>query len=191
MKKIFTIAVLLCAFAVAGLAQQKLYKASLFGIRSNGVYDNTSSIQGAIDYISANGGGILEFSVGRYVTGAVELKNGVDIKFLEGAVIVGSTNYYEYNGAPAVYWGQNLEGVKLFGKGVFEGRGEALLENIEALEERGLIKDPVVPTLICLKDCKDCTLENIIMRYPATEELYKVEGGSVTVEGCYNDIRTK
>ena len=80
MKKIFIIASLLL-MTLAGMAQEKqpLYKSSFFGIRSDGTTDNTTSIQKAIDFIAGKGGGTLEFSVGRYLTGAVELKSGVDI----------------------------------------------------------------------------------------------------------------
>ena len=76
MKKIFALAAaaMLC---VSGFAQNKEYLASYFGIKSNGEIDNTTSIQKAIDFIAEKGGGTLTFSVGRYLTGAVYLKSGV------------------------------------------------------------------------------------------------------------------
>ena len=80
MKKLLIIASLLLV-SLAGSAQDKqpVYKSSFFGIRSNGTTDNTTSIQKAVDFIASKGGGTLEFSVGRYLTGAVQLKSGVDI----------------------------------------------------------------------------------------------------------------
>ncbi len=64
------------------------YKASFFGIKSNGTTLNTSSIQKAIDYIHDNGGGTLVFYVGRYLTGSIELKSNVHIVLREGAIWV-------------------------------------------------------------------------------------------------------
>ena len=59
MKRILLLTALLL-FSVMGFSQN-VYKASNFGIKSNGVHDNTTSIQGAIDFIASKGGGTLEF----------------------------------------------------------------------------------------------------------------------------------
>ena len=75
----------------------EIHQASSFGIKSDGVTLNTRSIQAGIDFISAHGGGVLEFSVGRYLTGSIHLKSNVEIRLLEGAVLVGSTNPYDYD----------------------------------------------------------------------------------------------
>ena len=72
----------------ATVAQAKDYNASYFGIKSNGTTLNTTSIQAAIDYIHAQGGGRLVFYVGRYLTGSIHLKSNVTIHLNEGAVIV-------------------------------------------------------------------------------------------------------
>jgi len=190
MKKIFIIASLLL-ISLAGTAQDKqpLYKSSFFGIRSNGTTDNTTSIQKAIDFIASKGGGTLEFSVGRYLTGAVELKSGVNISLREGAVIVGSTNIYAYDGNKGIFWGEGISDVSIYGKGVIEGNGPELIRNIrEQIKMRHISDDTVIPTLVYLKDCKGVTLQNFICRYPATRDnLYIIEGGDVKVDGCYTD----
>ena len=192
MKKLLIIASLLLV-SLAGIAQDKqpLYKSSFFGIRSDGTTDNTTSIQKALDFIASKGGGTLEFSVGRYLTGAVELRSGVDIKLLEGAVIVGSTNIYSYAGKKGIFWGEGVSDVNIYGKGVIDGRGPGLLMNIrEQTKMRHISDDTVVPTLVYLKDCKGVTLQTFICRYPATrDQLYIIEGGDVKVDGCYTDTK--
>ncbi len=191
MKKIFAIVSLLL-ISLAGIAQDKqpVYKSSFFGIRSDGTTDNTTSIQKALDFISEKGGGTLEFSVGRYLTGSIQLRDGVDIYLREGAVIVGSTNIYAYKGAKGIFWGEGVKDVTIEGKGVIDGRGPGLLENIDGQIKMRHIDEPVIPTLVYLKDCKNVSLKNFILRYPATkEDLYIIEGGSVTVEGCYTDTK--
>ena len=194
MKKIFIIASLLLV-SLAGSAQdqdkQPLYKSSFFGIRSNGTTDNTTSIQAAVDFIASKGGGTLEFSVGRYVTGAVELKSGVNIKLREGAIIVGSNNIYSYGGHKGIFWGEGISDVEIYGKGVIDGRGPELLRNVrEQVKMRHIPEDAVIPTLVYLKDCKNIKLTDFICRYPATRDnFYIIEGGDVKVEGCYSDMQ--
>ena len=74
-----------------------LYKASRFGCKSNGTTINTTSIQRAIDYISSQGGGTLVFEVGRYLTGSIHLRPGVNIQLNEGAILVASPNIHDYD----------------------------------------------------------------------------------------------
>ena len=191
MKKIFALVSLLL-ISLAGIAQDKqpVYKSSFFGIRSDGTTDNTTSIQKALDFLAEKGGGTLEFSVGRYLTGSIQLRDGVDIYLREGAVIVGSTNIYAYKGAKGIFWGEGVKDVTIEGKGVIDGRGPGLLDNIDGQIKMRHIDDPVIPTLVYLKDCKNVSLKNFILRYPATkDDLYIIEGGSVTVEGCYTDTK--
>ena len=185
------IAAILLLVSLQGFAQDKVYKASLFGIRSNGITDNTTSIQNAIDFIASKGGGTLEFSVGRYITGAIELKSGVNIMLREGAVIVGSDNIYSYRGHKGIFWGEGVKDVSIYGKGVIDGQGPALMFfTREQIKMRHIPDDTVIPTLVYLKDCTNVSLKDFIMRYPATRnDLYIIEGGDVKVEGCYTDIR--
>ena len=65
--------------AVIPTLAQTIHQASSFGIKSDGVTLNTRSIQAGIDYISEHGGGVLEFSVGRYLTGSIFLKDNVEM----------------------------------------------------------------------------------------------------------------
>lgn len=76
--------------------ERPTYRASLFGIKSNGTTDNTASIQHAIDHIAEQGGGVLEFFVGRYLTGGIRLRSNVDIILNEGAILVFTANPYDY-----------------------------------------------------------------------------------------------
>ena len=76
-----------------------LYKASLFGCKSNGTTLNTTSIQRAIDHIASQGGGTLVFEVGRYLTGSIHLRQGVNIQLNEGAILVASPNIHDYDTA--------------------------------------------------------------------------------------------
>ena len=173
--------------SLQAFAQQE-YKASRFGIKSNGVIDNTTSIQKAVDWIAEQGGGTLVFNVGRYLTGAVQLRSGVNIRLNEGAVIVGSANIFTYKGCKGIFWGEGLENVVIFGRGVIDGQGAALKEDIADKRAKGYLPEDVcVPSLLYLKDCKGIVLRNFIFRSPATPTLYVAEGTEVTEDGCYTD----
>lgn len=183
--------IILAAVLISAQAfSQEVYKASLFGVKSNGVIDNTSSIQRAVDFIAQKGGGTLVFNVGRYLTGAIELKSGVNIRLNEGAVIVGSDNIHAYRGQKAVFYAENAENISIFGKGVIEGQGPALLESYKAQAAKGYLPAGTpVPSLVSFTNCTKASLKDFILRYPATTELYLIDGGDVKVSGCYTDVR--
>lgn len=137
MKK-FIVTALLSLAALAAFGQTE-HKATIWGVRSDGTTDNTASIQRAVDFISEHGGGTLVFYVGRYLTGAIELKSNVTIRLEEAAVLVGSTNIYSYNGAPALVWSNGADNACLTGKGVVELRHAALGRFIDAQKEKSFL----------------------------------------------------
>src|SRR6476620_7672278 len=50
------------------------------GAKADGVTNSTAAIQKMIDECSKSGGGIVKFEKGEYVTGALFLKNNVDLR---------------------------------------------------------------------------------------------------------------
>lgn len=63
---------------------------------------NTNTIQHAIDFISDNGGGELFFEQGQYLTGSIYLKHNVTLHLMDGAVLLGSTNPFDYKKDPDI-----------------------------------------------------------------------------------------
>jgi len=142
-KAIFT--AVLCLFALQGFAQNE-QKATVWGCKSDGITDNTGSIQRAIDTMSKKGGGTLVFYVGRYLTGAIQLKDNVTIRLEEAAVLVGSTNIYSYKGAPALVWSNEAKNAGVSGKGVVECRHAALRKSLDAQIAKGYLpSDTALP----------------------------------------------
>ena len=193
MKKIIAIAAaaLLC---ISGFAQGKEYLASYFGIKSNGIIDNTTSIQKAIDFIAEKGGGTLTFSVGRYVTGAVYLKSGVNIRLDAAADIIGVDNIYGYKGQKAIFNGIGVENITIYatrGNGVIDGRAELVNKSYNDQLARGYITSYTpVPTLLYFENCKNIKLKKILYRNPATPgKFYEAVNSEVTVDGCFTDTR--
>lgn len=170
-----------------GLAQEKpkYYNASLFGIRSDGVTMNTRSIQYAIDWIAEQGGGTLRFWVGRYLTGTIHLKSNVTIELVEGAVLVGSTNPFDYDRLEAtsdhaLILAEGVENIRLVGYynsgGVIDGQGRELGNNCTDLVHKGLLNDRLSndrvaegfrPRLLIFRECKNVEVDNVTFRNAA------------------------
>lgn len=163
--------VIICTALILTLSTfAKDYKASLFDIKSDGVTLNTASIQCAIDYISANGGGQLNFYVGRYLTGSLQLKSNVTIKLHEGAVLTGFQSIYDYvsvNNIPALIVADNVENVGVIGKGVIEGKGQQVLKSLTDQVKKGYLSEKEYqnkPALIYLNRCNNVKLEGVIFK---------------------------
>ncbi len=164
-----------------GAEEVKDYKASLFGIKSNGTTLNTRSIQKAIDFIHEKGGGRLVFDVGRYLTGTIYLKSGVTIHLLEGAVLVGSPNPFDYDTQhnwTALIFALEQENVGITGEGgVIDGQGFTVANNLVDLIHKGLVEDPlrndrpreaIRPQNIYFWRCTGVRIEGITLKDPAS-----------------------
>lgn len=156
----------------------KQYKASLFGIKSNGSTLNTTSIQKAIDYIHEKGGDTLVFNVGRYLTGTIEMKSNVHILLREGAILVGSTNIYDYNidkSFPALVYAKDAVNISISGKGVIDGRGFDVASNLSDQIHKGILDDPFQldrpanrrPGGIYFRECKHVSISGITIKNTA------------------------
>lgn len=178
MKRVKSVAIIICLLMSVVSLWGKDYQASMFGIKSDGITMNTRSIQKAIDFISENGGGQLKFYVGRYLTGSIHLKSNVTIWLSEGAVLVGSTNPYDYDMELNAWYGLILangqENIGITGKGVIDGRGRLLANNFVEQVYNGVIKDQLKydrvanrPKLIYFRSCKNVKMEGITLTNPA------------------------
>ncbi|TDE45896.1 DUF1565 domain-containing protein [Flavobacterium rhamnosiphilum] len=182
----------------------KDYKASLFGINSDGKTLNTTSIQFAINHINANGGGRLVFNVGRYLTGTINLKSNVTLHFDEGAILLGSTNPFDYEKTSASWCyalvvAYDQENIGITGKGILDGQGVEVARNVVENIEKGLTKDSYKygrpsegnrPMLVYFKRCKDIKIIDITYKNSAswnqTYDLCK----NLTIDGITVDNTT-
>ncbi len=169
---------LIVLFPLTGWGQR--YKASLFGVKGDGLTLNTNSIQRAIDYIHEEGGGILEFYVGRYLTGTLILKSNVTIHLHEGAVLLGSTNVYDYNIDnrylyTSLLYAVGAENIAVTGKGVIDGQGDQLTYNLIDQIHKGLLKEefkydrPGIRRTnnVYFRECKNVKVKGILSKNAA------------------------
>ena len=184
---------------------QPVYNASKFGIRSDGVTMNTRSIQKAIDWIAEQGGGTLRFWVGRYLTGSIHLKSNVTIELMEGAILVGSTNPWDYDrlvatNDHALILAEGVENIRLIGVyssgGCIDGQGRELGNNCTEMVHAGLIKDKLTndrvsegirPRLLLFRECKNVEVDNVTFRNAANWVCMYDQCENVTV----NNVRVQ
>ena len=168
----------------------KRYSVEGFGAVADGKTLCTQAVQKAVDFCHENGGGIVEFGVGRYVLSTVFLKNNVHIYLSEGAEILGSLNFYDYaqqeqidypiyQDASHTYFdlsmfvGRNCENVSITGKGRIDMRSVWDEDGVrgEAIKHRG-------PKCIALKECKNVEISGL--------EIVNVTDLAVYFAGCEN-----
>ncbi|MCQ2163305.1 MAG: hypothetical protein MJY86_08510 [Bacteroidales bacterium] len=174
------IAAILSLAAICSHAQYNC-QIAVFGSITDGVTDNTATIQKAVDMVSANGGGTLSFAVGRYLTGAIELKDNVTIELKEGAVLVASPNIHSFGGHKALIWSDGAENVAVIGRGSIDGNGAALGAAVKDQYSKGYIESAGIPALVDLSGCTGARVEGIKLINPAGEGILGVKPEGVYV----------
>lgn len=180
----------------------KDYNASLFGVKSNGSALNTNSIQKGIDYIHENGGGRLVFYVGRYLTGTIYLKSNVTIQLEEGAILVGSENPLDYetnNNWTALIFALGQHDIAITGKGIIDGRGYQVANNLIELIHKGIINDPlrydrpretIRPQNIYFRGCRNIRITGITLKDPASWNQQYDQCRNVIIDGIRVDSKS-
>ncbi len=198
MKRILTF-LTAALIAVSVSAQEKIFQASSFGVKSDGMTLNTRSLQAGIDFISSHGGGVLEISVGRYLTGSIHLKSNVELRLLEGAVIVGSTNPYDYDmveGNYGLLLAKGQKNISVKGKGVIDGRGFDCALNFLNQVHLGFLEDTTKndrvtkrPKLIYFRECENMEIEGVNLRNSAEWTLVTDQCENLTISGILMDSK--
>lgn len=194
--KLITLCVLL---VISDGITAKDYYGSLFGIKSDGTTMNTRSIQKAVDYIHDNGGGRLRLFVGRYLTGSIHLKSNVTLHLEEGAILVGSTNPYDYDnvlGWQALIIANGQENIGITGKGLIDGQGRRLANNFIRQIHNGIIKDNLKfdrpanrPKLIYFRECKNVVVKNVTLKNAAFWTQTYDQCADLTIDGITVDSK--
>jgi hypothetical protein len=115
-----------------------------FGARGDGQTSNTVFIQRAIDAAAAAGGGIVWVPSGRFATGVLEMKSGVELRLADSAVLLGSISRMDYGRerAAALLIAKGQHDIAITGKGVIDGRGREVVADVFRLLKAGVLQDP-------------------------------------------------
>jgi polygalacturonase len=114
----------------------KEYSVNRYGAKGDGKTINTRFIQRAIDACAKNGGGIVTFTGGSYVTGAIYLKENVHLRIDQEVLLLGSERVEDYPEIDTriagieMKWPSaminvlNVNNAAITGKGIVNARGK-------------------------------------------------------------------
>ena len=162
-------------------------------IPADGVTLCTQQLQLAINQLASKGGGRLVITPGRYLTGSLQLKSGVELHLVEGATILGSTNPYDYqpvhtdptadtrndNASMALITADRADHIALTGRGIIDGQGLQLALNADSLHHIGERPDAhyntrrqrpselVRPKLLFFYRCQNVIIDSLHLRSSA------------------------
>jgi len=133
------------------------YPVTDFGAVADGKTVNTKSIQTAIDKCASSGGGVVVIPKGTFLSGAIFLKQGVNLFVEKDGVLKGTTNIDDYPMIPTRWEGTeepwtsafiNAEGLTdldISGEGTIDGSGEEWVQQNPYRRPPAVAGDAPVP----------------------------------------------
>lgn len=177
------------------------FNVTKYGAVNDGKTLNTKAIQQAIDDCAAKGGGVVIFSPGKYLTGSVFIKKGVNFRIDKGVELLGSENIKDYKEIDTRVAGiemkwpaallniLNQENAGISGEGLINAQGKVFWDHYwkirkEDYDPKGLRwivdYDAKRPRTILIADSK-----NIILR-----DIHAQQAGFWTVQVLYSSYVT-
>ncbi|HEX8115887.1 MAG TPA: glycosyl hydrolase family 28 protein [Pyrinomonadaceae bacterium] len=185
-------------------SKKKVCSADEYGAADDESRNSTKAIQSAIDACAKAGGGTVRFKPGRYTTGALYIKSGVNFVVGEGVTLLGSQEDSDYPSIntrvagiemkwPAALINVNDQrNVRLSGGGVIDGRGKKWWDRYWNLrrndyEPRGLRwaadYDAERVRLLVVWRSSDVSVENLSLKRSGFWTVQVVYSDHVTVDG--------
>ena len=180
------------------------YFARDFGARPDGEALNTASLQAAIDFASAKGGGRVILDNGDYVSGTIYLKNDVTLHIEKGSSLMSSLNPFDFIRDPDAGWTSLVFCIKqhnvgVTGEGMINGRGFQVATRYVDFVHLGLIDDPLVldrvreimrPQNLHFYKCDNITIKNITLKDPASWNQQYDKCSNILVDGVKVDAKS-
>ena len=179
-----------------------------FGAVGDGVTLNTRRIQAAIDSASArySRSGMRQTVVvpaGRFVSGTLYLKSGVELVLAQDAVLLGSTNPFDYVKDPycrlmAFVFAVGQHDIAITGEGTIDGQGFELANRSVQLVHLGLLNDPLKydrpnesnrPENVHFRECENILISGITLKDPANWCQHYELCRNLTIEGIKVDAK--
>lgn len=172
---------------------------------------NTAAIQGLIDRVAVEGGGVIVVPSGTFRSGALFFKQGVDLRLEAGGVLKGTTNPFDYPVVATRWEGEErdwvsafinfreMTGVHVSGPGMIDGAGDEWVDlNPRRRRQDGVEAPPgpaaaanaerdlpayARPRMIGIENCSDVVVSGFNLRNQASWGLYVLYSDDVRIEG--------
>ncbi len=187
--------------ACATLCRAAPYDVRSYGAKGDGIADDTSAINQAIEAASGAGGGTVELVAGTYLAGSVHLKSNIALHLDPGATIVASSDGTAYDTAEAnswgdslhyqdsghshfhnsLIWGEDLLNVSITGEGRIFGKG--LAHDFI----KGSRAEMVGNKAIALKNCRNVILRDITIEHGGWFGILATGVDNLTIDGLKID----
>ena len=139
-----------------------------FGAKPNDDRLDTAAIQAAIDACSAKGNGAVIIPAGKFISGALKLRDKTHIRLEKGAVLQGSADWHDYGKGgwiDSFMTGEGIHGLKIEGPGIIDGADCSNPAGEEGF--RG-------PHIFHLDKCSDISFKNLTIRNSSNYAIYNV-----------------
>jgi polygalacturonase len=197
-KLLAAIGLIFAALPVMG-ASDKEIDAAQAGAVGDGATMNTESIQAAIDGLAAKGGGTLVMPKGVYLSGAIFLKPGVNLRLEEGAVLKGSADKKDYpkmktrieghfeEWLPALVNADKADHLRISGPGTLDGNGEVFWKAFwDARKQNSKVTNLGVerPRLVFIQNSSDVQVSGIKLKDSGFWNMHLYRSTDVVVENA-------
>lgn len=182
-----------------------IYDIKNFGAVGDGKTLCTAALQQAIDSCAAAGGGRVLISDGRYMSGTIKLRSGVDLHIASNGVLLGSPDCKDYpepenmlhttrellpreRGACFIY-AEEAENISITGMGRIDCNGTAFVKKKDEADWRCWVYEridaPTPPRVVFFTGCKNVKVTDVTMvNQPAGWSYWIHDCDYVTFDRC-------
>lgn len=178
--------------------KDRVWYATDFGARGDGITLNTSAIQKTIDACTLAGGGMVRITQGTYLSGTLFLKDGVTLYLEANAIIKGSKNRQDYQtiqllninnklsfgeGGSFLIYAEKAKHISIEGKGEIDGNGDTFWEDEMINIWVRKPKEWRPRGLICFVNSQYIIVRDIILRNSPCYTLWPLGCDDINIDG--------
>jgi len=205
--KIFSFPSLLLSFGLTAFlpvsASEPAVSILEHGAIADGTTLNTKAIQSVIDTLASSGGGTVVIPTGVFVSGALFLKPGVNLRLEKDAVLRCSTDmanfpplrtriegHFEEKFTPALINADHCDGFRLTGEGTLDGNGRPIWDEFwtkrNAAPDKQNFRNLSIPRarLALIENSKDVVIDGVTFKDSQFWNLHLYRNRNVSVKNA-------